>query len=239
MANPVGQQMIDGVIFDKDGTLFDFRHSWAPWVRRVLTALAPDEAAALGMAQVLGFDPEMGHFAPGSIVIAATVEDSAREILPYLPGRDLAELTDQLNDWSMEVALSETVPLVPFLRGLKARGLKIGLATNDTEAPARAHLAGFGIEPLFDFIAGYDSGFGGKPDPGMLLAFLRQTGLQAGRVAMVGDSLHDLASGRAAGMRTVAVLTGVAGARDLAPFADVVLDDIGGIPRWLDSLTAP
>jgi hypothetical protein len=52
-------------------------------------------------------------------------------------------------------------------------------------------------------------------------------------VLMVGDSLHDLKAGRAAGMRTAGVLTGIAAAEDLAPFADVVLPDIGLCPRWL------
>ena len=51
---------------------------------------------------------------------------------------------------------------------------------------------------------------------------------------MVGDSRHDLISGRAAGMATVAVLTGIAGAGELAPHADVVLPDIGHLPGWLD-----
>ena len=42
--------------------------------------------------------------------------------------------------------------------------------------------------------------------------------------------------GRAAGMRTIAVLTGVAKREDLAPHADVVLTDIGAIPGWLAGL---
>ena len=49
------------------------------------------------------------------------------------------------------------------------------------------------------------------------------------------DSLHDLEAGRAAGMRTVAVLTGVAVAAQLAPHADVVLPDIGALGAWIDS----
>ena len=32
--------MIDGIVFDKDGTLFDFRQSWAGWVQGVLAELA-------------------------------------------------------------------------------------------------------------------------------------------------------------------------------------------------------
>jgi hypothetical protein len=50
---------------------------------------------------------------------------------------------------------------------------------------------------------------------------------------MIGDSTHDLDCGRAAGMTTVAVLTGLADRDDLAPHADVVLPDIGSLPGWL------
>jgi phosphoglycolate phosphatase len=50
---------------------------------------------------------------------------------------------------------------------------------------------------------------------------------------MVGDSTHDLVAGRAAGMQTLGVLTGVADSEELAPFADAVLPDIGHIPGWL------
>jgi len=50
---------------------------------------------------------------------------------------------------------------------------------------------------------------------------------------MVGDSLHDLHAGRAAGMQCVAVLTGVAEAAELGPAADIVLPDIGHLAAWL------
>jgi phosphoglycolate phosphatase len=50
---------------------------------------------------------------------------------------------------------------------------------------------------------------------------------------MVGDTTHDLAAGRAAGMLRIAVLTGVAEEADLAAEADVVLPDIGHLPDWL------
>ena len=53
---------------------------------------------------------------------------------------------------------------------------------------------------------------------------------------MVGDSLHDLHAGRAAGMRTVAVLTGIATAPDLTPHADAVLPDISALPGWIAAL---
>jgi phosphoglycolate phosphatase len=53
---------------------------------------------------------------------------------------------------------------------------------------------------------------------------------------MVGDSTHDLRAGRAAGMRTIGVLTGLATAQELSPLATAVLPDIGHLPNWLDAL---
>ena len=228
--------MIDGLLFDKDGTLFDFRISWGGWAAGFLASLArdPDHAARLGRA--IGFDATTLTFAPDSPVIAATAADIAAALAPHLDGISLADLTDRINDTAGSAPMSQAVPLRPLLDGLRARGLRLGVATNDTEAPARQHLATHGITDCFDFIAGYDSGHGAKPGPGMCLAFAASQGLQPSRVAMIGDSRHDLEAGRAAGMRTVAVLTGIATAADLAALADVVLPDIGALPGWLDRI---
>jgi len=123
--------------------------------------------------------------------------------------------------------------LVPFLDQLKRAGLKLGVATNDAEAPARAHLDTAGVTEKLDFIAGFDSGFGGKPAPGQLLGFCDAVDLAPEVCVMVGDSTHDLRAGRAAGMATVAVLTGVACQAELAPDADVVLGSIAELAAWL------
>lgn len=230
--------MIDGIIFDKDGTLFDFRLSWGRWTADLLRSLAPVEADAAKLGHVIGYDLATGTFAPDSPVIAATPREIAQTMLPHLPGRDLIGLVNQMNSLSAQTQMSPAVELAPLLTRLRARGLKIGLATNDTEAPARAHLAAAGVLQLFDFVSGCDSGFGGKPAPGQLLAFASSVGIDARRAAMVGDSHHDLIAGRSAGMYAVAVLTGIAGAADLAPYADVVLQDINALPDWIDQLSA-
>lgn len=228
--------MIDGLVFDKDGTLFDFRKSWGGWTARLLAQLARDAGHAEQIAAALGYNPKTRDFHPQSPVIAATAVEIAAAILPHLPGRDQAELAAELNALAQDAVMAPAVPLRPVLGALRDRGLKLGLATNDTEGPARAHLSAHGVLDLFDFIAGYDSGHGAKPGPGMCLAFARKLGLDPGRTVMVGDSLHDLEAGRAAGMRCVAVLTGIAGAADLAPHADVVLPDISHLGAWMDGL---
>ncbi|MCE6957818.1 HAD family hydrolase [Cereibacter sphaeroides] len=230
--------MIHGIIFDKDGTLFDFRRSWGEWSAHLLREIASDEAQARQLGEAIGYDIGTGSFAPSSPVIASTADEIADRLLPLLPGRDKRDLVAQMNRLAADAEMAEAVPLAPLLGGLRARGLKIGLATNDSEVPARAHLGRHGLTELFDFIAGADSGHGGKPEPGMLLAFADRVGLEPANVVMVGDSAHDLIAGRAAGMRTVAVLTGIALAEELAGFADVILPDIGGLADWIDGMAA-
>jgi phosphoglycolate phosphatase len=230
--------MIEGLLFDKDGTLFDFRVSWGRWAQGFLAQIGRDAAHTARLGRAIGFDPATRSFSPDSPVIAATAADIAAALAPELPDLTVADLTDRIDASAAQAPMSEAVPLVPLMTTLRARGLRLGVATNDSEAPARQHLQNHGITGCFDFIAGYDSGYGAKPGPGMCLAFAHQLGLDPARVAMVGDSRHDLEAGRAAGMRTVAVLTGIARRDDLAPHADVVLADIGQIPGWLSGLQA-
>ncbi len=225
---------IRGVLFDKDGTLFDFNATWAVWAKGALLDLAKGDAdRADDLAARIGFDRERVAFDPASPVIAGTPEEVATLLSAGLQGTTPSEVTARLDEMAARAPLAEAVPLAPLMARLRDAGLKLGVATNDAEAPARAHLAAVGITQAFDFVAGYDSGFGGKPAPGMCIGFAEAVGLDPAEIVMVGDSLHDLRAGRAAGMVVVAVLTGTATAEDLTPHADAVLPDIGHLPAWL------
>ena len=226
--------MIQAILFDKDGTLFDFDASWGAWAERQLARLSEGDRALAGrMAGSIGYDLEERRFNPWSPVIAGTLDDAVDLLLPHLPrwGRDA--LTEELDAAAHDLPLVAPVDLALCLGGLRGRGLRLGVATNDSEASARAHLETAGVTGFFEFVAGYDSGFGAKPGPGQLLAFAAHLGLAPELCAMVGDSTHDLSAARAAGMRPVGVLTGPARAADLSPLAEVVLPDIGGLVDWL------
>jgi phosphoglycolate phosphatase len=144
--------MLDAVIFDKDGTLFDFRASWGAWTEAVLAELAADPEDAMRLSAVLGYDPVLRSFAQSSPVISMTTPEIAAILHQHLDGIGLATLNDRLNALSAAAPMVPAVPLREVLGGLKARGLRLGLATNDTEIPARLHLERAGVLDLFDYV---------------------------------------------------------------------------------------
>lgn len=235
---------IRGLLFDKDGTLFDFEASWSGVLDDTLAALTPDRALQIDMAVATGYHPVEGKFMAGSLAVAGALDEVAAVWASYLPGRTSAEVVTIAN-LVAEAAVGggALVPAVPdlagFLDGLRREGYVLGIATHDSEAAARAHVGDAGALDHFAFIAGYDSGHGLKPGPGMLLAFASATGLSPSEIAMVGDSVHDLGVAPAArAAMAIGVLTGPATEADLAPFADHILPSIGDLPALLGSLAS-
>ena len=231
----MARRMIRGLIFDKDGTLFDFNATWGAFVRSLLVAESGGDADLLSrLAQALGYDLTRNRFLPSSIVIAEPTTAVAEVVAEVTGQDDIAALTARMNAISASVPQHPAADLPGLMTALRGRGLRLGVVTNDAEEPAMRHLGDAGILDEMAFVAGYDSGFGAKPAPDPLLAFCAATGLAPADCAMIGDSTHDLAAGRAAGMTCIGVLTGPASHATLAPHADAVLDSIADLPGWLD-----
>ena len=231
---------IRGVLFDKDGTLFDFAATWRTAVRGFIASVAPDDPAlqqALGAA--IGFDVAEGTFEANSVIVAGHAADLAAVWRPLAPRLDPRALEAGFNAIALGVGGPTLTPaaedLPGLLDGLRAAGLSLGVATHDSEAAARRHLTEVAALDRFAFIAGYDSGHGLKPGPGMVLAFAATVAIDPAEIVMVGDSAHDMGAARAAGARAVGVLTGPARREDLAPLADAVLPSIAHLPDWLDA----
>jgi len=231
---------IAAILFDKDGTLIDFDGTWGPATYEVMRALAKgDEAAMARQAEALHFSLATRRFLATSPLIAGSSASYGALWGEALGRSDFEALRREIDALTAVESLKSLAPIgrpAEVLGALKARGLRLGLATNDSEASARRQAAALGIAEHLEFIAGYDSGHGGKPAPGMALAFAQQVGVAPSEIAMVGDTLHDLRSARAAGALAVAVLTGPGAIENLADEADHVLDDIGSLAGWLDGL---
>lgn len=238
MANhgKVNKQQIKGLLFDKDGTLFDFQSSWLRIAQRFFTEITPDAATAQRLAALVGLDMAAGRFIPGSLIVAGSNREVVESIAPHLPEWTAPSLEALLTRHTAEGLgdLICPVDLPAFCAALRDRGFALGIATHDTEEAAHAHIGAVGAGQSFDFVAGYDSGHGLKPGPGMLDAFCRVAGLTRQQVAVIGDSIHDLRLARDNGAAAaIAVLTGPATAAVLGDYADVILPSIAYLPAWL------
>ena len=231
---------IKAILFDKDGTLLDFDATFAPATANVLAALAKGNAQQLAkLAEAVDFDLASGAILPGSVLVAGSLENIAEALMPHTGHADLATCLEEVDGLYVKYSL-ESLAAFPFLNAcldeLAAMGLELGVATNDSEEAAYAHLDQMGITARFGFIAGYDSGFGEKPQPGMVSAFVDHLGLAPGEVMMVGDSPHDLKAGNGAGAISVGVTSGGATADQLAPLANHVVADISHLPALVRQL---
>ncbi len=228
--------MIKGILFDKDGTLLDFNGTWlGPYIEA--SAYIANSAGHPELSEELmrkgGYIPETGEWASDALLASG----SNRQILDFWSGEVGEPIEGQRRERIQAIFLQAAQRCIPvmedlrsFLSGLKDRGIVLGLATMDDEENAAGMLVQLKLEGLFDFVCGADSGYGVKPEPGMVHAFCRTCGLLPEEVIMVGDSPIDLNMGKNAGVAIAAgVLTGAHNRCELERFADVVMPDISSL----------
>ncbi len=236
---------IKAVLFDKDGTLVDFRATWVAAYRGVARELAARAGGGRELADHLlrraGYDPDTDRFEEDSPLLWATGEAvaaiwRAEPVLREVAGIE-AVVAAHFGD-------HRRYPPVPIgdLHGLmtrlRHRRLRLGIATMDTTEKARATVLDLGIAEHFAFVVGADAGHGAKPGPGMVHAFCDVVGCTPEETVVVGDSRADLAMARNAGCAVaVAVRTGGTPPRLLAPLADAIIGDVQELDGLLDRLT--
>lgn len=231
---------IRGILFDKDGVFVDFERTWTPVLKAVAHELSGGEKGARDqLLHVAGLDPSSDQFLPGSIWAAGHADDLVEAWLPLLSGFSRAQLFDRVGAHCVNAAphpvLAHDVQRDIFL-ALKARGLKLGVATNDMAASARATVAAFELDEVFDLVLGYDSVISPKPAGDPLTVFAEHAGLEPGAVMMVGDNAHDMHCGRSGGAGLcVGVLSGNSTHAELSALADHVIGDISDLLPLLAS----
>lgn len=91
---------------------------------------------------------------------------------------------------------------------LDAGGKTLGLVTSKMRGGALKGLRLVGIEAAFDVVVGSDEVTHPKPHPEPVLLALERLGRAPADAVFIGDSRHDIECGRAAGVKTAAVLWG-------------------------------
>lgn len=186
---------LDGTLIDSVGTYYVMMESvfeklhWPPLSREVMRRAIKDG----------GFDWDL-VLPTGTARTTEELIASAREVIKEMYPRVFEE----------EVGL---VPgTEPVLKKLHERGVKLGLVTSTLGRFIEFKLIPLkkrGLRDLFQSVITLDDVKSRKPSGDPLLECARRLGENPGKCAYVGDATVDVVAGKAAGMRTIAVLTGV------------------------------
>ncbi len=238
MAHSPTPRRVRALLFDKDGTLIDFRATWLPaYEAAVMDIAGGDPARADELLTAGGYHRKTGAIDPRSLLAAGTNVEIAALWAGMAGIADAAALAASLDRRFQAHARAGIAPvgdLKALFARLRRNGYALGVATNDSESALKAQITALGIAGATDFLAGFDSGHGAKPGPGMVQAFGKALGVRPAEIAVIGDSLHDLEMGRRAGAGLlVGVLTGASDRRTLAAMAHHVLENVMEIERVL------
>ncbi len=228
---------IEGVIFDKDGTLIDFSH-WGPLMVERAGALRKrfglDGGAARELSLILGVDPATGRTTPAIHRPREETERLSASFLSTVLGIPEGEALHAVRETFAEVDkgfpwekhLRPAPGARELLSRLKDAGGIVAVVTHDSTAPARRHLLYAGLLEYVDLVVGADRFAARKPDPEGILYACKILALPPSGMAVVGDSREDVEAGKAAGCSPViGVLTGKGRGEDLQG-ADHVIDDL-------------
>jgi len=204
-------------MFDLDGTLVDSRADIALSVNLTLDEMGMPRRVP---EEVYGF-------------IGGGVHNLIRRSLP----EDKEALLDKGVDlfWeNYKGHVLDTTKLYPgvyrMLEGLSGR--KMAIVTNKPYAHTHMILQGLDIDRYFVSVQGWKIGLKVKPDPELVLRAMQESGADRDGSLLIGDSLADVLSAKAAGIRCCAVGYGY-GARDKVMEAgpDYFVENVGDILR--------
>lgn len=216
------------IVFDLDGTLVDSSRDIAAAVERALRRLAP-ECPAPPCEVVRGFIGE-----GAGRLVERVLEYTGLQALGV--ERTLAAFLE-----SYRLGLLDHTRLYPGVGEMLAAlgpawapksgpAPVLAVLTNKPGDLSRAILAGLGVAGAFARVLGGGDGPARKPDPQGLWALMAAYGVAPRRTALVGDSAIDVATGRAAGVRTVGVVYGLDPEGLKAARPDCLLDDLRALP---------
>lgn len=190
------------VLFDLDGTLIDS-------IELILNS------AKHAFRDRVGYVPSDAEWLTGvGIPLATMFRRYARD------DADVDALIAKYREYQLAnhdglVRRYETV--LETVDALRAAGHPVAIVTSKTTWLAKRGLDHVGLGPHFDIIVGCDSCERHKPDPQPVLLALELLGYEPGEAVFVGDSVHDVAAGNAAGVITIGALWGPFTREDLAP----------------------
>lgn len=233
------------IIFDKDGTLIDFDAMWGGWAlylaEQLHLASKLDVRESLCLA--MGYDEKNKKVLAGGKLASNPMSHLYNLTIEVMQSHGLSEndakkITEQA--WCIPDPVLLAKPLTDLrelFSQLNEQGIKIGIATADDRAPTQAMVDAFDIGEYISHMVCADDGIPSKPAPDMVLTLCAQMNVEPSKVAVIGDTVSDMKMARAAGAGlAVGVLSGVSSAKDLIPYADVLIKSVDEMHLYMQTL---
>ncbi len=230
------------IIFDKDGTLIDFKATWIPLIRKrvafLLKTLGRDGELEAFLLKFWGIDSLSGRIDPrGPTPVSSRPEEIViGTVALYQQGYPW----DKSKEWVTQAfdqadAASDRREMLRPIEGiqsvlsfLKARGFFLALATSDERKDTEAVLSALAMKRLFDSVVCAGEVFPPKPHPETIFTLCRRLSVPVHETICIGDTLADMMMGKKAGVAlTIGIVEGgVTPKEDLEKVADLVIDSI-------------
>jgi phosphoglycolate phosphatase len=219
--------MAMALIFDLDGTLVDTAPDLLGATNAVLeaTGRAPMDTAAL--RHMVGF----GARSLITQAMAATGTAAHDSQMDRLTGIFIAHYRDHIADFSRPFPGVEKT-----LQRLRAKGERLGILTNKPAELTGPLLEKLGLADYFAAVYGAGRKSYTKPDPRIFHDVVQDCG--GGQAVMIGDSITDLSTARAARAPCILMSYGYTPVPASELGADMVLDDFSQLPEALARLNA-
>ncbi|CAN5601560.1 HAD family hydrolase [soil metagenome] len=212
------------IVFDLDGTLADTAPDIAAAINHALASVA---RPSLSLDAVQGMVGHGGKVLMQRALAATGGVDEATMV---------AGFSAFISYYEAHVCdLSRAYPgVTDALEMLRDQGISLAVCTNKPGHLARGLIDALGWRDRFAAIVGGDTVATTKPDPAMLQLAIERAG--GGPAAMIGDSIVDVQTARAAGVPCIAVSFGFADRPADQLGADAVIDGYGVLLRTLGLL---
>lgn len=216
----VGKLKVEGIFFDLDGTIVDSREAYHEAARIAFQTMGqemPEKEAVLEIPRKL---------------------EQKQPINDLIKGDLQKFLSVYLNSYySITKEKTKLIPNVSTTLETLSTKAKLALVTMRAfpKENIMKELEAFEIAKYFNYVVTALDTHKPKPSPEALMKCAKALNVQICDCVIAGDSISDIRAGKAAGVKTVAVLSGLFSRRELAEEKpDLIIKDITALPKFVE-----
>ena len=209
-----------GIFFDLDGTIVDSQEAYVEAARTAFQAVGLESVEAEVTLEI-----------PRKLEKRQPINDIIKEDIDKFLNIYLKTY------YNISKTKTKLLPNIATTLEPLSKKAKLALITmrRVPKKTITAELRHFGIAKYFSCIVTALDTHNPKPSPEALIKTAKALDLQIGDCIIVGDSISDIRAGKAAGAKSVAVLTGLFSYKELVEEKpDLIIKNVAKLPKFIE-----